>query len=130
MKTICCVALLLSGYAQAGTLLPMSGEEDEYIQEALTEKLDLIVASLPEGVTVEPILESYSYSGRMKRILFGPLVRGGHVTLRIRISGDEVSETVVTEESGAWRGTFRPGNDYEMIEAVTEAAANFIREHE
>jgi hypothetical protein len=122
MKELCCAALLLASQAHAGELLPMSGEDDDYVESVLAEKLANIVSTI-DG-TVEPILDSIHYSGRAKRILFGPLVRGGNIKLRLKVidTSGIVTELLVTDESGAWRGTFQPGNDYAMIDRAAEAA--------
>jgi hypothetical protein len=129
MKQICCVALLHYGYAQAGELLPLSGEESDEVQESIDEYLLPEVTALPDGITVEPILEGLRLSGRTKRIFLGPFAGSSHMVLRVRITNLEGITTteVFNDEAGAWRGTFQPGNDYEMIERITTSAAEFVK---
>jgi hypothetical protein len=129
MKTICCVALLMTGYAQAGELLPLSGEESDEVQESIDEYLLPEVAALPDGVTVEPVLEGLRLSGRTKRIFLGPFAGSSHMVLRIRITDAEgvTTSEVFNDEAGAWRGTFQPGNDYEMVERVVTKATEFVK---
>lgn len=128
MKLLCCVALLLAGYAQAGELLPMSGEEDDDMQDALIDFLEEAVTELPDGVVVEPVLESIKHSGFFKRITLGPMAGTSHVVLRLRITdaNGNVTEEVFSDEAGAWRGTFQPRIDSSMIEDTAERAAEFI----
>lgn len=128
MKYVCCAALLLAGYAQAGELLPMTGEEDDDMQDALIDFVEETVTALPDGVVVEPILESIDHSGFFKRITLGPLAGSSHVVLRIRITDTDgkVTEEVFSDEAGAWRGTFQPRIDSSMIEGVAEHVAEFI----
>lgn len=129
MKAMLCVALLLAGSAQAGELLPLSGQESEHMQEAIDKVLRPAVAAV-DGITVEPILESIRIAGRGKRVFWGPLAGSSHIVLRIKITGASgVTQEVFTEEGGAWKGTFRPGRDYEMLERVAAKAAEFVRAH-
>lgn len=129
MKTICCIALLISGYAHAGELLPLSGEESDEVQESIDEYLLPEVTALPDGITVEPVLEGLQLSGRTKRIFLGPFAGSSHMVLRVRITNPEGVTTteVFNDEAGAWRGTFQPGNDYEMIERIVTKAAEFVK---
>lgn len=131
MKTIWCVALLLTGYAQAGELLPMSGEESNEMQEALDEALPEAVASLPDGIKVEPILEQLKYSNGFKRIMLGPLVGTSYVVLRIKITDADgnVKDEVFSNEAGAWRGTFQPRIDSDMVAEAADQAAQFVRDY-
>lgn len=127
MKLGCCVALLLSGYAQAGELLPMTGKESEHMQQSLDEFLRPAVEALPADIEVQPILESIDISGRGKRIFWGPLAGSSHVVLRVRIiNGDRATEEIFSSEKGAWRGVFRPGRDYDMLEHIAADAAKFV----
>lgn len=128
MKYVCCVALLLAGYAQAGELLPMSGEESDEMQEALDEVLPEAVANLPADITVEPVLEQIKYSNGFKRIMLGPLVGTSYVVLRIKITDQngKVTEEVFSNEAGAWRGTFKPRIDSGMVAEVADQAHQFI----
>lgn len=132
MKQIWCVALLLTGYAQAGELLPLSGEESDEVQESIDEYLRPEVVALPDGITVEPVLEGLKLSGRTKRIFLGPFAGSSHMVLRIRITDTDgvTTSEVFNDEAGAWRGTFQPGNDYEMIERITVKAAEFVKAYD
>lgn len=131
MKYVCCVALLLAGYVQAGELLPMSGEESDEMQEALDEVLPEAVAGLPDGITVEPVLEQIKYSNGFKRIMLGPLVGTSYVVLRIKITDTDglVTEEVFSNEAGAWRGTFKPRIDSDMVAEAADQAAQFVRNY-
>lgn len=128
MKYLCCIALLLASYAQAGELLPMSGEESDEMREALDEVLPEAVANLPAGITVEPVLEQIKYSNGFKRIMLGPLVGTSYVVLRIKITDQagKVTEEVFSNEAGAWRGTFKPRIDSDMVTEVADQANQFI----
>lgn len=128
MKLLCCAALLLSGYAQAGELRPMTGEESEDMQYALAEALSDVVSALPAGVTVQPVLDRIKHSGWFKRITLGPMAGTSYVVLRIRITdaGGNITQEVFTNEAGAWRGTFQPRIDSTMIEQAAEQARNFV----
>lgn len=127
MKLWCFVALLLADYAQAGELLPMSGKDSEHMQRSLIDHLRPAVEALPDGVKVQPILESIDISGRGKRVFWGPLAGSSHVVLRIRIlDGERSTEEIFSSEKGAWRGLFRPGRDYEMVESIATQAAQFV----
>ena len=131
MKLFCCVALLVAGYAQAGDLLPLSGEESDDVQEVIDELLLPEVSALPDGVTVEPVLERLQLSGRTKRIFLGPFAGSSYVVLRIRIT-DSTGVTIMdvfNDEAGAWKGTFFPGSDYEMLERVVTKAAEFVKSY-
>lgn len=127
MKLLCCFALLVSGGAHAGELLPTLGEEDEDVQEAIDSLMRPVVASLDASIQVQPIIESIKVSGRAKRIFFGPLAGGSHLVLRIKITdANGVTQEVFSDDAGAWKGTFRPGEDYDMIERVVAQAAQFV----
>lgn len=122
-----CVALLFAGCAQAGELLPLTGKESEHVQATLNEVLRPAVLALNPDVKVEPILERVRLSGRAKRIFLGPLAGGSYVVLRIRVTdASGTKEQVFSDETGAWRGTFKPGEDYEMLERVAAKAAEFV----
>lgn len=130
MKTRVFATLLLAGYAHAGELLPMSGVRSEHMQKAIDTHLRPAVESAGD-IKVEPILESIDIAGRGKRIFLGPLAGSAHVVLRVRvIEGEEIREEVFSDEGGAWKGTFLPGRDYEMLKQVALEAAEFIREGE
>lgn len=130
MKRILFCALLLTSYAQAGELLPMSGEQSEHMQRAIDTHLRPAVEAAGD-IKVEPILESIDIAGRGKRLFLGPIAGGSHVVLRVRITdGEEIREEVFSAKGGAWRGTFLPGRDYEMLKYIAEQAAEFIREDE
>lgn len=128
MKLLCCAALLLSGYAQAGELLPMTGEESEDMQYALTKALTDAAEALPVGTTVLPVLERIKHSGWFKRISLGPMAGTSYVVLRIKITDADgnLTQDVFTNEAGAWRGTFQPRIDSTMIEQAAEQARNFV----
>lgn len=128
MKTICCVALLFAGYAQAGDLLPMSGRHSRHMQDALNKTLPDVVAKIP-GITVEPYLESISIDGPAKKLLLGPIAGGGNVVLRIKItdSAGVTTEEVISDRSSAWRGTFQPRTDLAMLRRVADRAAYLVR---
>jgi hypothetical protein len=127
MKSLFCAALLLAGCAHAGELLPVQGDEAEAVQERLHEYTLPAVQALPDHIKVEAIIESIDLSGKAKRIFLGPFAGDGHVKLRIRIiDGDDVTETVLEDESGNWKGTFQWGIDGNMLEDVAIKAAEFI----
>jgi hypothetical protein len=130
MKKLLCFALLFAGYAQAGELLPMSGEECEELQEALIDQLKPVVDVMVADIKVEPILEEVDISGRTKRILLGPAAGGSNITLRVRIiDASKVTETVISSETGAWKGTFHWGQDYDMIDRVVAEAIAFVQSY-
>lgn len=131
MKLLCCVALLFAAYSHAGELLPVSGEEDtEVVQKALNQTLLPVVAVIA-GITVEPIIEDIRLSGRVKRLFLGPLARGSMIELRIRIKdGDTITEEVFSGSTSAWKGTVRPGVDYDMLDAVAERAVEFVKSYQ
>lgn len=132
MKLLCCVALLLAGYAQAGELLPVTGDEDEAesVQEYLDEFTLPAVQEIDASILVEPIIEMIKLSGRAKRIFLGPFAGDSYILLRVRIAdGDTVRETLIKDEAGNWEGTFRPGEDSEMLERVAIRAAEFIQSY-
>lgn len=127
MKSLFCAALLLAGGAQAGELLPVQGDEAEAVQERLDEYTLPAIKALADHIKVEAIIESIDISGKAKRIFLGPLAGGSHIKLRVRIiDGDRVSETLIEDEGGAWRGTFQWGQDGNMLEEVAIKAAEFI----
>jgi hypothetical protein len=132
MKLICCVALLLAGYAQAGELLPVIGEEDdaESVQEYLDEFTLPAVAELDPSIRVMAIIEDIQLSGRAKRIFLGPFAGDSYIKLRIKIiDGERITETVLDDEAGNWKGTFRPGEDSNMLERAAISAAEFIQSY-
>lgn len=130
MKYVCCVALLLAGYAHAGELLPVEGDEAESVQEYLDEFTLPAVKDLGPSVKVTAIIEDIKLSGRAKRIFLGPFAGDSHIRLRIKIlDGERVSETLIEGEAGNWHGTFRPGEDSEMLELVATRAAEFIAQY-
>jgi hypothetical protein len=127
MKSLFCAALLLAGCANAGELIPVQGDEAEAVQERLDEYTLPAVQSLPDHIKVEAIIESIDLSGKAKRIFLGPFAGDGHVRLRIRIiDGDDITETVLEDESGNWKGTFQWGIDGNMLEDVAIRAADFV----
>lgn len=127
MKLLYCVALLVAGHAQAGELLPMSGMQSRHMQSALDETLPALVESIP-GIRVHPVLEHIRIAGAGKRVFWGPLAGGGAVVLKLQIIGPDGSERteVITEHSGAWKGTFQPRNDLAMLKRVAEKAAEIV----
>lgn len=128
MKLLCCFALLLAGGAEAGELLPVSGDDAHHVQKALDLTLLPAVIALDRNVTVEPVIERMRLAGRAKRFFLGPLARNSFITLRIRIKdGDTVTEGIFSDESNAWKGTLRPGEDYDMLNRVATAAADFVK---
>ena len=127
MRSLFCAAILLASCAQAGELLPVQGDEAEAVQERLDEYTLPAVKALPDRIKVEAIIESIDISGKAKRIFLGPFAGDGHIKLRIRIiDGDEITETVLEDESGNWKGTFQWGIDGNMLEDVASRAAEFI----
>jgi hypothetical protein len=127
MKTLFCAALLLAGYANAGELLPAHGDEAEAVQERLDEYTLPAVQALADHIKVEPIIESIDISGKAKRIFLGPFAGDSHIKLRIRIiDGENVTETLIEDEGGNWRGTVQWGQDGNMLEDVAKKAAEFI----
>lgn len=128
-KGLFCAALLLAGCAHAGELLPVQGDEDEAeaVQERLDEYTLPAVQALPAHIKVEAIIESIDISGKAKRFFLGPFAGDGHIKLRIRIiDGDEVTETLIEDESGNWKGSVQWGVDGNMLEDVAIRAADFI----
>lgn len=127
MKIYAALALLITVHASAGELASMSGEPSREMQEALDSVLRPKVEALPAEIRVEPILESIKVHGRGKRLLLGPLAGKSSVTLRIRITdGDQVTEKIFSDANGAWKGTFKVGQDYAMINRVVDEAAQFV----
>ena len=128
MKTICCVALLLAGYAQAGELLPMTGRQSRHMQDALNQTLPDVVATIP-GVTVEPYLESINIDGPIKKLFLGPIAGRGHIVLRLKITdaAGVTTEEVISDRSSAIRGTFQPRTDLAMVRRVADRAAYLVR---
>lgn len=127
MKSLFCVALLLTGYAQAGELLPVQGDEAEAVQERLDEYTLPAIKALADHIKVEAIIESIDISGKAKRIFLGPFAGDGHIKLRIRIiDGAEISETLIEYESGNWKGTFQWGQDGNMLEDAAKQTAEFV----
>jgi hypothetical protein len=130
MKLVCCVALLLAGYAQAGELLPVQGEEAEAVQERLDKYALPAIQALAEHIKVEAIVDSISISGKAKRIFLGPFAGDSHIKLRIRvIDGDQITETLIEDEGGNWTGTIRWGQDGNMLEEVAIKAAAFVSDY-
>lgn len=127
MKYVCCAALLLASAAQAGELLPVEGDEAESVQEYLDEFTLPAVKDLDPSVRVTAIIEDIKLSGRAKRIFLGPFAGDSYIRLRIKIlDGEHVDESLIEGEAGNWHGTFRPGEDSEMLELVATRAAEFI----
>jgi hypothetical protein len=127
MKYLCCAALLLAGYAHAGELLPVRGDEAESVQERLDEYTLPAIKALADHIQVEAIIESIDISGKTKRIFLGPFAGDSHIKLRIRIvDGDKVTETLIEDEGGNWKGTVQWGQDGNMLEDVAIKAAEFI----
>jgi hypothetical protein len=109
MKYLCCAALLLAGYAHAGELLPVRGDEAESVQERLDEYTLPAIKALAD------------------HIFLGPFAGDSHIKLRIRIvDGDKVTETLIEDEGGNWKGTVQWGQDGNMLEDVAIKAAEFI----
>lgn len=131
MRLLCCVALFLISGAQAGELLPVEGDESEAVQEALDEFALSAVQALDPAIKVAAIVEDAKLSGRAKRIFLGPLAGDSRIRLRIKIlDGEDVAEALIEGEAGNWAGTFRPGEDSEMLELVATRAAEFIRSYQ
>lgn len=130
MKLFCCVALLFAGFAHAGELLPLAeGDDTEHVQKSLDEFLRPVVAAA-DGITVQPIIEEMRIAGRAKRLFLGPIARNSFITLRVRITDSSaVTEEVFSEESNAWKGSIRPGVDYDMLDTVAERAAAFVSKY-
>ena len=127
MKYLCCAALLLAGYAHAGELLPVQGDEADAVQERLDEYTLPAIQALPDHIKVEAVIESIDISGKSKRFFLGPFAGDSHVNLRIRIiDGDKVTETLIEDEGGNWKGTVQWGQDGNMLEDVAIKAAEFI----
>lgn len=130
MRLLCCVALFIAGYAQAGELVPVQGDEAEAVQERLDEYALPAVQALAERVKVEAIVESIDISGKAKRMFLGPFAGDSHIKLRIRIiDGDQVTETLIEDEGGNWKGTVQWGQDGNMLEDVAIKAAEFINHY-
>lgn len=130
MKILFCAALLLAGCAHAGELLPVQGEEAEAVQERLDEFTLPAIQALDDHIKVEAIIESIDLSGRAKRIFLGPFAGDSHIQLKVRIiDGDSVVEKLIEDEAGNWKGTFRPGEDYDMLERVAIRAAEFVTDY-
>lgn len=127
MRLLCCFALFLAGYAQAGELIPVQGDEAEAVQERLDEYTLPAIQALAAHIRVEAIVESIDISGKAKRIFLGPFAGDSHIKLRIRIiDGDQVTETLIEDEGGNWKGTVQWGQDGNMLEDVAIKAAEFI----
>lgn len=127
MKALYCAALLLTGYAHAGELLPVQGDEAEAVQERLDEYALPAIQALDDHIKVEAIVESIDISGKAKRIFLGPFAGDSHIKLRVRIiDGDNVTETLIDDEGGNWKGTVQWGQDGNMLEDVAIKAAEFI----
>lgn len=130
MNYLCCFALLVAGGAHAGELLPVQGEEAEAVQERLDEYTRPAVEALDAAIKVEPIIESIDISGKAKRIFLGPFAGDSHIKLRIRIiDGDAITETLIEDEGGNWKGTVQWGQDGNMLEDVAIKAAEFIENY-
>lgn len=127
MRALAAVVLLLTLQAHAGELLPMSGEKSSHMQKAIYKVLRPTVMAIPPGIAVEPILESIHIRGRGARFLWGPLAGSSHIVLRLRITdGDKITDEVISTKNGAWKGTFRPGQDYDMVDRVVTQAAELV----
>lgn len=127
MKYLFCAALLLAGSAHAGELLPVQGDETEAVQERLDEYTLPEIQALADHIKVEAIIESIDISGKAKRFFLGPFAGDSHIKLRIRIiDGDSVTETLIEDEGGNWKGTIQWGQDGNMLEDVAIRAAEFI----
>lgn len=127
MKSLFCAALLLPGCAHAGELIPVQGDEAEAVQERLDKYTLPAIQALPARIKVEAIIESIDISGKAKRIFLGPFAGDSHIKLRVRIiDGDNVTETVIDDEGGNWKGTVQWGQDGNMLEDVAIKAAEFI----
>lgn len=130
MKTLFCAALLMSGCAQAGELMPVQGDEAEAVQERLDEYTLPAVEALPDHIKVEAIIESIEISGKAKRIFLGPFAGDSHIKLRIRIlDGDRLTEKLIEDEGGNWVGTVKWGQDGNMLENVAIRAAEFVQSY-
>lgn len=127
MKYLFCAALLLAGCAHAGELIPVQGDEAEAVQERLDEYALPAIKALDESVKVEAIIESIDISGKAKRMFLGPFAGDSHIKLRIRIiDGDRVTETLIEDEGGNWKGTVQWGLDGNMLEDVATKVAEFV----
>lgn len=52
------------------------------------------------------------------------------IRLRVRIiDGDSIAEKTIEDEAGNWKGTFRPGEDYDMLERVALKVAEFVQDY-
>lgn len=130
MKALFCAALLLTGSASAGELLPVQGDEAEAVQERLDEFTRPLVERVTDTIRVETIIESIDLSGRAKRIFLGPFAGDSHIHLRVRIiDGDSTAEKLIEDEAGNWKGTLRPGEDYDMLERVALKVAEFVDDY-
>lgn len=130
MKYLFCAALLLAGCANAGELLPVQGDEAEAVQERLDEYALPAVQALADHVKVESIIESIRLAGKAKRMFLGPFAGDSHIALRIRIiDGDQITETLIEDEGGNWRGTVQWGQDGNMLEETAIKAAEFIENY-
>lgn len=130
MKGLFCAALFLASSAQAGELIPVQGDEAEAVQERLDEYTLPAVKALADHIRVEAVIESIDISGRARRIFLGPFAGDSHIQLRVRIiDGDSVTETLIKDEAGNWKGTLLPGEDNEMLERVAIKAAEFISDY-
>lgn len=126
-KALFCAALLLTGCAQAGELLPVQGDEAEAVQEAMNEYTLSAVTALADHIKVEAIIESIHISGKAKRMFLGPFAGDSHIKLRVRIiDGDNIAETLIEDEAGNWKGTVQWGLDGNMLKDVATKAADFI----
>lgn len=122
-----CAAFLLAGCADAGELLPVQGDEAEAVQERLDEYTLPAVKALADSIRVEAIIESIDISGKAKRFFLGPFAGDSHIKLRIKIiDGDDITETLIEDEGGNWKGTIQWGQDGNMLEDVAIKAAEFI----
>jgi hypothetical protein len=130
MKYLCCFALLIAGVTHAGELLPVQGEEAEAVQERLDEFTRPGVEAIDDSIKVETLIESIDVSGRAKRIFLGPFAGDSHIQLRVKIiDGSTVAEKLIEDEAGNWKGTFRPGEDYDMLERVALKVAEFVEDY-
>lgn len=130
MKALFCAALLLAGSAHAGELLPVQGDEAPAVQEAMDEYALSAIQALPDHIKVEAVIESIDVSGKAKRIFLGPFAGGGHIKLRVRIiDSDSVSETLIEDKTGTWKGTVQWGVDGNMLKDVAIKAAEFVTDY-
>lgn len=125
------IALMLGSSCEGGELLPTQGQESAHMQQALDDTLRPAVLALRPDIRVQPIILSIDIAGPGKRLFWGPLAGGSHVTLRVVVfDRDRVFEKTISERAGAWHGTFRPGQDYNLVKLVAKEAAEFVQHYE